>query len=79
MLHALVVVVDFSSPVTCHAFPAATLGTLYLNGNNLTGTWPDEFCPTEKDPDGPFTEFGLDCEQTPCPEECCLPENNCFA
>jgi hypothetical protein len=54
-------------------------GTLYVNGNNLTGSWPDEFCPSEADPDGPFSEFGLNCDQTPCPEDCCLPENNCFA
>ena len=54
-------------------------GSLYVFGNDLTGTWPEAFCPSSKYPNGRFNEFGLNCEQTPCPDECCLPENNCFA
>lgn len=49
------------------------LGTLYVQGNNLNGTWPVSFCFDT------FSEFGLNCEQTPCPEDCCDAEYNCFA
>jgi hypothetical protein len=47
------------------------LQTIFLQGNNFTGTWPAAFC-------GVLREFRLECEQTPCPERCCVPLNNCF-
>lgn len=54
--------------------------TLYVHGNQLTGTWPIEFCPAcpESNCTRPFNEFGLNCEQTPCPVSYCCSINNCF-
>lgn len=46
-----------------------------IQGNNLSGVWPESFCSTSED-NRPFREFGLNCDQIRC--DCCIPVLNCF-
>jgi hypothetical protein len=52
--------------------------TLFLQRNNLTGSWPEAFCPPCPDCNHPFNEFGLDCSEISCSPECCKSSENCF-
>jgi hypothetical protein len=52
--------------------------TLFLQRNNLTGSWPEAFCPPCPGCDRPFNEFGLDCSEVSCSPECCKSVENCY-
>lgn len=48
-----------------------------VQGNELTGWWPQPFCPTPgSDLPPPFREFGIDCHRVMC--TCCNQLLNCF-
>ena len=58
------------------------LRTLYIQGNDLEGPWPEVYCPVCDD-EGctphPFFKFGLDCLKNECPYRgCCDLLDNCY-
>ncbi|GAX17313.1 hypothetical protein FisN_10Lh177 [Fistulifera solaris] len=70
---------QLTGPIAQDFLATGNLYTLYLQGNQLTGAWPEKFCPIcdeEGVCNGPFTNFGIDCQANPCP--CCDPSKNCF-
>jgi len=48
--------------------------TLFIQGNQITGDWPPEFCPTGEQPS--ISIYGMDCSTIECP--CCDPSIHCF-
>jgi hypothetical protein len=47
--------------------------TLFLQRNDLNGTWPEEYCVVF------LQRFGIDCDRIKCSSEaCCPPEDVCF-
>ena len=54
------------------------LEAFFVQGNSLSGTWPQEFCKPCPDCESPIHEFGLNCQQTPCPDGCCSDLDNCY-
>ena len=52
--------------------------TLFVHGNNLTGSWPGQFCKTCQTCPG-LLNFGLNCQKITCDPSCCSLLENCFA
>lgn len=54
--------------------------TVFLQGNDLNGTWPVEFCPEgflgKGEPN--VQNFGIDCHKVKCVATCCDEWRNCF-
>jgi len=49
------------------------LHTLFVQRNNFTGTWPNQFCSNILD------KFGLDCDKVTCQsQDCCHPDVYCY-
>jgi hypothetical protein len=49
---------------------------MFIQGNNITGTFPKELCPQALSLDG-LALFGVDCAKIGCDPNCCQ-EYNCF-
>jgi hypothetical protein len=47
--------------------------TLFIQGNQITGSWPTEFCPSAQPS---ISIYGMDCHAIDC--SCCDPSINCF-
>jgi len=69
---------SFTGTIPESLLDSGSLETLYVQGNLLEGAWPDSFCRACETCEKPFKEFGLDCNQTPCPDGCCYDGENCF-
>ena len=55
------------------------LDTFFLQGNRLTGQWPQEGCPScVSCDDGILKYFGMDCLEVECPFGCCNQLSNCY-
>uniref|UniRef100_A0A7S2VCT7 L domain-like protein n=1 Tax=Entomoneis paludosa TaxID=265537 RepID=A0A7S2VCT7_9STRA len=54
-----------------------SISTFFVNGNNLIGTMPKDYCPACTTCNHPLREFRLDCDKIECSDGCCDPELNC--
>lgn len=52
--------------------------TIFIQFNNIKGSFPDVYCPKCEDCEHPLFSFGIDCLVIDCPPECCDPDLNCF-
>ena len=54
------------------------LDTLFVQANQLTGTWPEELCPSCSRCQDNVRYFGIDCEEVTCLARCCRSYSVCF-
>jgi len=53
--------------------------TLYLQGNDLGGTFPNHYCPEAYNGPEGLQAWGIDCEKVSCSKvDCCNAWENCF-